>query len=652
LTQLANLVRVEWVMSVYGPLRLSTHARNERSFEAMFKRHNAPLLSYCRHMLGDRDEAEDALQQAFIRAHRALCDGTKPREVRPWLYAIARNCCLSAIAARKPAAPLQDHTPALAGLSEQVRGREDLRELVAGIARLPEDQRSALLLAELEDLSHREVAGIVGCPVSKVKALIYQARSALIADRDALGTPCQDIREQLAVARGGELRRGPLRRHLNLCAGCRDFQLAVGAQRQSLAVALPVLPSTGLAAAILGHAAAHTVGTTACGAGISASGAAATSGAVGAGASSGGSTGIGTLLGGGLVSKLAIGGTIAVLATAGAATIHHPAHADQRSIQSGRRHGALPRGAPSPTAQAGARMPNAAFVHADERVSWVGARGSQMSNSALRGTVGSAVAALSPGIAGMMTMPPAGAGSASQGQPAPAGAATSGVSGRLSHPACHRPCSNAHRVARRKLRRERLSARRRLRKQRPALKRRQMLKRRRQLNRHQASERRSKRVAIPLHPAVAPAPTPAPARPAHRHRLHTTTTSTSDTSSSSSNTSEAQTPKASGRRRARTTGGATSGLAEVGTSTTGGAASGQAEAGTSGTSPAATGSATSKHADDGGASGTSAPGTSGPGASAEGCGAEAARTAGATAQPRRGVRGHTRTCPAAQQEEA
>ena len=289
-------------MPVYGSLRLSARAGDERPFEAMFKRHHAPLLSYCRHMLGDRDEAEDALQQTFIRAHRAMRGGTKPREVRPWLYAIARNCCLSAIAARRPTAPLQDHTPALAvaGLSEQVRWREDLRELLAGIARLPEDQRSALLLAELEDLSHREIAGIVGCPVGKVRALIYQARSALIADRDALGTPCQDIREQLAVARGGALRRGPLRRHLKLCAGCRDFQLAVGAQRQSLAAVLPVLPSAGLATAILGHtAAAHTAGAAAGGAGISASGAAATSTAAGAGASAGGGTGIGTLLGGG-----------------------------------------------------------------------------------------------------------------------------------------------------------------------------------------------------------------------------------------------------------------------------------------------------------------------------------------------------------------
>jgi RNA polymerase sigma factor (sigma-70 family) len=331
-----------------------TRAGDEQAFAAIFKRHHAPLLSYCWHTLGNRDEGEDALQQAFIKAHQALLGGTEPRELRPWLYAIARNCCLSAIAARRPTAPLEDHTPALAGLSDEVRGREDLRDLLAAIGHLPEDQRSALLLAELDDLSHEAIAKVVGCPVSKVKALVYQARSALIADRDARETPCGDIREQLSSARGGELRRAPLRRHLKLCAGCRDFQLAVNAQRQSLAALLPVLPSAGLAASILGHGASHAMGATSIGAaggaapaggaagtgvgttaaatatgggGIAASGTAATA-STAAAAGAGGGTSVGALVGGGLITKLAVGGTVVALAAAGAVAVHpRPARA-------------------------------------------------------------------------------------------------------------------------------------------------------------------------------------------------------------------------------------------------------------------------------------------------------------------------------------
>jgi RNA polymerase sigma factor (sigma-70 family) len=334
-----------------------TRSGDEEAFAAIFKRHHAPLLSYCRHMLSSQDEAEDALQQAFIKAHQALLGGTAPRELRPWLYAIARNCCLTAIAARRPTTQLEDRMPTLQGLSEEVHRREDLRELVAGIGRLPEDQRSALLLAELDDLPHQAIATIVGCEVSKVKALIYQARSALIADRDAQNTPCEEIREQLSVAHGGELRRGPLRRHLKLCVGCRDFQLALGAQRQSLAAVLPVAPSAGLAAAILGHGAMHAHLATAAGIGhasgvgaasgtglgsgaagamasggtsLAASGTAASAGTTAAGASAGG-TSVGALLGGGLVTKLAVGGAVVALATAGAAAVHnHEAHASPR----------------------------------------------------------------------------------------------------------------------------------------------------------------------------------------------------------------------------------------------------------------------------------------------------------------------------------
>jgi len=351
-------------------------AGEQGAFEVLFRRHYPPLLSYCRHMLGNQEEAEDALQQAFIRAHRALLEGSPPRELRPWLYAIARNRCLSAIAARRPTAELGNQTPALVGLSERVHEREDLRELVADISRLPEEQRSALLLSELDDLSHQEIAGIVGCEVSKVKALVYQARSTLIADRDARNASCEDIREELAVARGGRLRRGPLRRHLSHCVGCRSFQEAVNTQRSSLALVLPVLPSAGLAARILGHgAAAHTILAAAqSGAAIAPAGAAGSVASGGAGALAGGAGGsaiaagaAGTtgatgsaVLGGGVLAKVAVAGAVA-LAAAGAVTVHH--HLERSSSHAtSPSHHRPPRGGHagvSTTARAQGLTPNA-----------------------------------------------------------------------------------------------------------------------------------------------------------------------------------------------------------------------------------------------------------------------------------------------------
>ena len=224
------------------------------AFEALYDRHHAPLLAFCRHMLGNREDAEDALQQAFLRAHRALCAGSVPDALRPWLYAIARNRCRTLLAARRDlAVPTDELEPSFDGLSDDVRRRSELRELVSDIGRLPEDQRGALVLAELGDLSHPEIAAVIGCPPGKIKALVFQARSTLIAEREARCTPCEEIRGELEVAKGGGLRRGLLRRHLSHCQPCRAYRLAVS-RRGGLASILPVAPTAGLKGAVLGGA--------------------------------------------------------------------------------------------------------------------------------------------------------------------------------------------------------------------------------------------------------------------------------------------------------------------------------------------------------------------------------------------------------------
>jgi RNA polymerase sigma factor (sigma-70 family) len=207
-------------------------------------------------MLRSHEEAEDALQQTFLRAHRALAARGAPPELRPWLFTIARNCSLTMLSSRRPQADADAEVASAVGLGEQVQVRADLRALVADVGRLPEEQRAALVLAEVGDLSHDQIAEVIGVRPGKVKALIHQARTTLIAEREARETPCAVIREQLATAQGGALRRGPLRRHLRGCEPCRAYRTAVGDQRRALALALPVTPSLGLKAAVLGSASA------------------------------------------------------------------------------------------------------------------------------------------------------------------------------------------------------------------------------------------------------------------------------------------------------------------------------------------------------------------------------------------------------------
>src|SRR4051794_30978135 len=241
---------------------------DEAAFEALYDRHRASLLAFCRHMAGNREDGEDALQQTFLRAHRALRAGRPPDTVRPWLFAIARNRCRTLIAARRDlVVAAEDIEPSYDGLAEDVSRRADLRELVADLGRLPEDQRGALVLFELGGLDQAQIATVIGCPPGKVKALVYQARSELIAERDARSTPCDTIRLELSVARGGALRRGPLRRHLRGCDGCREYRELVTAQRVGLAALLPVEPSILLKSTVLAglvgggsHLAAHGTG--------------------------------------------------------------------------------------------------------------------------------------------------------------------------------------------------------------------------------------------------------------------------------------------------------------------------------------------------------------------------------------------------------
>jgi RNA polymerase sigma factor (sigma-70 family) len=254
----AGPLRSRWFLFRAGDGRLVEQVRrgNDAAFEVVFERHGAAILAFCRHMLGSPEEAEDAVQYTFAAAYRDLMRGGE-REIvlKPWLFTIARNRCVSLLRARREVpggvAEVESRAAAEAGLAEQVEERDDLRRLVADLRDLPHEQRAALLLTELGDLSHAEVADVLGCEVGRVKGLVFRARSALIARREARETSCERIREQLANLRGGALRRTELRLHVGDCPGCRAYRDQVRQQRQMLAAALPVAPTLGLKSSVL-----------------------------------------------------------------------------------------------------------------------------------------------------------------------------------------------------------------------------------------------------------------------------------------------------------------------------------------------------------------------------------------------------------------
>ena len=222
------------------------------AFETVYARYHRSILSFARHTLGDADEAEDVVQHTFLAAYNDLISSEKPIQLRPWLFTIARNRCYSVLRARREHPQADITEPATEGLATQVQRRQDLRDLVGDLRELPDDQRTALVLAEIDALSHEEIGEVLGVPSKKVKALVFQARESLLASRTARDTACSDIREQIANGRGAVLRRANLRRHLRDCQGCRDFRRQVERQRSRFALVLPVMPTLALKDAILG----------------------------------------------------------------------------------------------------------------------------------------------------------------------------------------------------------------------------------------------------------------------------------------------------------------------------------------------------------------------------------------------------------------
>jgi RNA polymerase sigma factor (sigma-70 family) len=245
------------------------------AFEVLYDRYHLRILSFCRHMLGSQPDGEDATQHAFVGLHRHITADERPVDVKPWLFQVARNRCLSILRARREHADIDDPVvqPATEGLADNVQRRSDLRELLGDLQQLPEDQRAALLLSSLGDLGGDEIADVIGCRPQKVKALVFQARTSLMNEREARDTSCEVVREQLASLRGGALLRGPLRRHVRHCDGCRAFRDATRKQREALALLLPVVPTAGLKAATMsgalgGSAAAGTAATAGAGGGV------------------------------------------------------------------------------------------------------------------------------------------------------------------------------------------------------------------------------------------------------------------------------------------------------------------------------------------------------------------------------------------------
>jgi RNA polymerase sigma factor (sigma-70 family) len=235
-------------------LRLQTDERlivltrrgNDHAFEALVARYQPRLLSFCRHMLGSREDAEDVLQEVFAAAFNAILSDDREINVRPWLYRIARNRSLNHLRRVQPiGVDSMDVHYSEQGTStaDKVHKREDFRLLIEDVQGLPETQRTALLLREIDALSYDQISEAMETTVPSVKSLLVRARVSLAEAAEARQMSCGAVRLELGeVAEGLKRMSPPVRRHVKMCDRCGVFRRQLRETNKALAAVFPIGP--------------------------------------------------------------------------------------------------------------------------------------------------------------------------------------------------------------------------------------------------------------------------------------------------------------------------------------------------------------------------------------------------------------------------
>ena len=208
-----------------GEVRLPRLLRRDAGAEVdrLYRRHSGEVLRYALLVLRSRSDAEDVTQSVFMRALRALERGEKVRTPRNWLIKIAHNECRRLLASRKPTVELPESLAA----SEEETGRAS--ELKQALEALPEAQRRALVLRELEGRSYTEIATALALSVSAVETLIFRARRSLREQLEG-AMSCEDFPALVADPAA----RSRVRAHARICAACATLERQARGRKSAL----------------------------------------------------------------------------------------------------------------------------------------------------------------------------------------------------------------------------------------------------------------------------------------------------------------------------------------------------------------------------------------------------------------------------------
>lgn len=153
-------------------------AGDRSAFEELYRAHGAAMKSVAANVLGDLSEAEDAVQDAFVKIFRSAGSFEGRSRFSTWIYRVVVNCCYDRLRRRRPTVPLDDAAPSVADAAESPDPALR-RALEQGLAALPPRQRSAFVLFAVEGFSHREIAEILDVSPGNSKTLVFDAKRRL-----------------------------------------------------------------------------------------------------------------------------------------------------------------------------------------------------------------------------------------------------------------------------------------------------------------------------------------------------------------------------------------------------------------------------------------------------------------------------------------
>jgi RNA polymerase sigma factor (sigma-70 family) len=228
---------------------------DQRAFAAIFSRYHQALYRFCLALVGNPDDAQDALQNTMAKVLRSLPGEEREIELKPWLYRIAHNESVDLLRRRRETRELdvQQVAPGY-GLAEDVETRERLRRLLDDLRELPERQREVLVMRELSGLDFEEIGSALGTSGAVARQTLYEARQSLQQMDEGREMDCDAVTKALSDGDGRVTRRRDIRAHLRSCAACRQFRDEIEGRQRDLAalVPLPAVAAAGMLHGLLG----------------------------------------------------------------------------------------------------------------------------------------------------------------------------------------------------------------------------------------------------------------------------------------------------------------------------------------------------------------------------------------------------------------